>query len=280
MAEPLTLAQAYAWAKRRLDVADARALLCCAARCAPTTLIAFGERPLDMPQLEAFRALVERRVRGEPVAYLTGQREFFARSFSVGEGVLIPRPETELVVEAALDWARGRERLRVLDLGTGSGILAITLALELGGCAERVVGVDASPAALAQARRNASTLGAAVDLVESDWFAALGGEDFDLIVANPPYIADDDPHLAQGDLRFEPRSALAAGADGLADLRRIVAAAPARLRPGGALVLEHGYDQGAPVRALLAAAELRQVHSLRDLAGHERVSCAERRPTA
>jgi release factor-specific protein-(glutamine-N5) methyltransferase len=220
-------------------------------------------------QAARYVELLDRRAAGEPVAYLLGEREFYGRRFGVSPAVLIPRPETELIVDLVKARRPGAAPA-VLDLGTGSGALAVTLALEIP--AARVTAVDLSPAALAVARGNAAALGAQVSFVESDWFAAVGAARFDFIVSNPPYIVDDDPHLAEGDVRFEPRSALASGRSGLDDLTRIAAAAPAFLAPGGWLLMEHGYDQAAAVRALLAAAGFVAVESARDLAGIERVT--------
>ena len=218
----------------------------------------------------ASAALVERRAAGEPVAYLTGTREFYGREFLVTPAVLIPRPETELLVELALAHFPGWRGLRVLDLGTGSGALAVTLALELE--VAELVALDRSREALWVAMANAAKLGASVSFVQSDWFGALGDEQFELIVSNPPYIAAGDPHLERGDVRFEPRAALAAGPQGLDDLAEIVAGAPARLVDGGWLFLEHGYDQAAAARSLLADAGFAAIASWADLAGIERVS--------
>jgi release factor glutamine methyltransferase len=219
---------------------------------------------------ERYRHWLERRAAGEPIAYLTGACEFYGLEFRVTPAVLIPRPETELLVDLALERLPAAGRARVLDLGTGSGCIAVTLAhlrpqLE-------VWAADVSPAALEVARDNARRLLAPVRFRRSDWLAGQAGERFDLILANPPYVAAHDPHLSQGDLRFEPACALVAGEDGLDDIRRIVAAAPAHLAPGGWLLFEHGYDQARRCRALLAAAGFARVASWRDLAGIERVS--------
>ncbi len=222
---------------------------------------------------EAFAALVERRACGEPVAYLLGFREFYGREFSVTPAVLIPRPETELLVELARQKVGGSGTARLLDIGTGSGCVAITLALELPGVS--VVAVDIAADALAVARANACLLDATVTFRESDWFAALAGQRFDCIVSNPPYIAEGDPHLAEGDLRFEPPHALHCGphdTSGLDAIRHIVAAAPAHLDSGGWLLFEHGYDQAEAVAALLAAAGFDDIEQHRDLAGIVRVS--------
>lgn len=221
-----------------------------------------------------FSTLVGRRAAGEPVAYLVGVREFYGRDFSVTPDVLIPRPETELLVDIAKEKVGAGNTAHcaasILDLGTGSGCLAITLALELPRA--RVAAVDISPAALAVARANAQRLGAAVEFIESDWFAALPAQRFDLIVANPPYVAAGDPHLEMGDLRFEPADALTDRADGLAAIRKVIAAAPQWLISRGWLFFEHGYDQAATARQLLDDAKFSEIEQQRDLAGIVRAS--------
>ena len=219
----------------------------------------------------AYAALVERRCCGEPHAYLVGSREFYGMDFVVTPAVLIPRPETELLVEAALERLPADRELRVLDLGTGSGVLAITLA-RLRPMAQ-VTAVELSADALTVARVNAIRRGVEhVRLLQSDWFAGVAGERFDLIVCNPPYVATGDPHRQSGDLRFEPGIALDGGADGLDCLRAIVSAAPAHLFDGGWLLVEHGYDQAASCRNQLATSAFEGVFTARDLAGIERVS--------
>ena len=248
-------------------------------------LLAHPEQVLSEAQAAAYRGLLQRRLAGEPLAYILGEREFFGLMFKVAPATLIPRPETELLVELALQripsplpLSRKRERgecsggrgFCVLDLGTGSGAIALSIAHMRPNV--EVTAVDASPEALEVAWENARHLNTGnVRLLQSDWFSALTGERFDLIVSNPPYIAENDPHLAQGDLRFEPRGALASGADGLDDIRRIVSDAKQHLNPGGWLLFEHGYDQAARVRELLGAGYT-EVFSARDLAGVERVS--------
>ncbi len=264
------IAGALAWARGLIDLMDARVLLRHVLQCPAARLVAWPEQRLEAADWACYRGLVERRAAGEPVAYLTGAREFYGREFRVTPAVLIPRPDTELLVELALAHFAGRRGARVLDLGTGSGALAVTLALELD--APELTALDRSREALWVAMANAARLGASVSFVQSDWFAALGEERFELIVANPPYIAAADPHLEEGDLRFEPRAALAAGAAGLDDLAEIVAAAPARLEAGGWLFLEHGYDQAAAVRGLLADAGFASIASWKDIAGIERAS--------
>ena len=217
-------------------------------------------------------SMVAQRSMGVPVAYVIGKREFYSREFEVGPDVLIPRPETETLVESALrHLVEGRGPMRVLDLGTGSGVLAITLALELAGAG--VTATDTSPAALALARSNAKALGATIEFLEGEWYAPLANRRFDLIVSNPPYVADNDPHLGQGDLRFEPRHALTDGSgDGLDSIRSIITGARAHLNPGGAILIEHGYDQAPAVAALLAKAGFVDLVSVKDLAGTPRVA--------
>ena len=221
-------------------------------------------------QLAAFAALLERRRMGEPVAYILGHQGFWSLDLEVAPHTLIPRPDTELLVETALQLAPATPQ-RVLDLGTGSGAIALALASERGGW--QVIGVDriAEAVALAERNRQRLKLGNA-EFRQSSWFDGLAGERFDLILSNPPYIAADDRHLGEGDVRFEPLSALVAGVDGLDDIRQIIARAPRHLQAGGWLLLEHGYDQAGAVRELLAAASFTAVDSRRDLGGHQRIS--------
>lgn len=234
-------------------------------------LYAHAEDALDAEQAAAFAALLQRRCRGEPVAYLTGRRGFWSLDLRVTPATLIPRADTERLVELALQRLPPQRVLNVADLGTGSGAIALALARERPQA--RVVATDASAAALEVARANAvDNQVANVEFLEGTWFAPLATRRFDLIVSNPPYVAEHDAHLEQGDLRFEPRTALAAGADGLDDLRQIVAQAPVHLRSGSWLLLEHGYDQGAAVRGLLAAAGFAAVETWQDLGGNDRVS--------
>jgi len=233
-------------------------------------LVSQSQRTLSAAELARCDALVARRRAGEPIAYLVGEREFYGRSFAVGPAVLIPRPVTELLVEVALEHLPGDTPLRILDLGSGSGVLAVTLALARPSA--RVTAVDNSGAALGVARANATALGASVTFVESDWYAALARERFDLIVCNPPYVAADDAHLEEGDLRFEPPGALSAGTDGLAALAHVIAAAPNWLETGGWLFVEHGFDQASRVRSAFAASGFGAIGSWLDLAGIERVS--------
>ena len=265
-----SIAAALAAARLIIPPAEARLLARHLLGCTPAWLEAHRDEALDVAQAEAFAALVARRAAGEPVAYLLGCREFYGRDFAVSPAVLIPRPETELLVDLGKAAVAGLTAPRILDLGTGSGCIAATLALEVAGA--DVTAVDVSAAALAVAQGNAERLAACVRFVESDWFAALGGERFDLVVANPPYVAAGDPHLGAGDLRFEPELALPSGADGLDAIRRIAAAAPTHLRPAGRLYFEHGYDQAEAVADLLRQAGYAAVEQHRDLAGIVRVA--------
>ena len=251
-----------------LDPLENRILLGHALGLSRVGLITGSHRQLSEAEALALNALVARRQAGEPIAYIVGKREFFGLDFAVNRHVLIPRPDTELLVELALS------RLPVdgamLDMGTGSGAIAVAVAHNRLDAA--VSALDASVDALAVARANAAANGALVRFLQSDWYAALTGDMFDLIVSNPPYIASGDAHLVQGDLRFEPADALTDGADGLSDLRTIIAGAGPHLLPGGWLLLEHGYDQSAAVRELLVLQGYEQVQSWTDLSGIERVS--------
>jgi len=243
-----------------------------------TQLITRDREPLAPETVAVYRALHARRVAGEPIAYLTGTREFFGLTLNVSPSVLIPRPETELLVELALARIEGRQTPRVLDLGTGSGAIALAIAHSRPDA--RVTALDRSSDALDVARENARELGldGRVRFLASDWYGALPDDEapFDLIVSNPPYIVSGDEHLSQGDLRFEPVDALTDHADGLAALRVIVAGAPSRLLPDSWLLCEHGYHQAADVRALCTAAGFADVLSERDLAGIERTTGGRR----
>ena len=294
----------------QLPRAEARRLLAYLTGQPLTWFMAHGDDPADPDVATRFQALAERRRAGEPLAYLLGQQEFYGRPFAVSPAVLIPRADTETLVETALEpllLLRQQRRavpLSLLELGTGSGIIAITLALEAPDT--EVHAVERSPEALAVAQQNAKALGAdRIHWHAGSWWQALANATgsheatenaataaqttspitarqgrptepparrFDLIVSNPPYIAANDHHLQQGDLRFEPPQALAAGPDGLDDLRIIIGGAPAHLNPGGWLLLEHGYDQETPVQALLRDAGFADVFTRRDLAGQPRVS--------
>lgn len=238
-------------------------------------LLAWPERALDAVQQQAYSELIQRRCGGEPLAYITGEREFWSLSLQVGPGVLIPRPDTELLVELALDLLPADSHAQVADLGTGSGAIAAAIGRERPHW--QLVAVEHCPQARAIALANFQRLGLThVSCRAGDWCAGFEPlERFDLILSNPPYIADNDPHLQLGDLPAEPRQALASGADGLDDLRHICHCAPAYLKPGGWLLLEHGYDQGKAVRQLLKACNLERLRTERDFSGHERVSLGQ-----
>jgi release factor glutamine methyltransferase len=253
-------------ASARLPLAEGRSLLAHVLRLPRERLIAFPEAAVMPGDRAAFAGLAARRRAGEPMAYLLGEQEFYGLPFEVGPEVLIPRPATETLVDALLQHLQGRRAPRVLDLGTGSGCIAVAIARARPDA--QVLAVDASAGALAIARRNAARHGAVMSFRQSDWYAQVV-EAFDAVVANPPYVREDDPHL--DGLRFEPRCALASGPDGLRDLRTIVDGAAAHLSPGGVLMVEHGYDQAADVRGRFRAAGFVGVVTRRDLQGHERV---------
>lgn len=236
-----------------------------------TWLITHDTDPVSDDALRQYQELEQRRLQGEPMAYILGQREFMGHMFRVTPDVLIPRPETELLVETALQALQGLTSPKVLDLGTGSGAIAVSIALARPDAA--VTATDISDAALDVARDNARRLGASVQFLCGSWYQALVPHaDFDVIVSNPPYIAVCDQHLGQGDIRFEPSQALTDGADGLGSIRAIVSGARQWLRAGGALFLEHGWDQAPAVRQLLQQACFEQARSLPDLAGIDRVT--------
>lgn len=276
----MTIQQFIDQARRTLAVAsptphlDAEVLLLHVCGLTRTALVTRAHEPLNDEQERRLGELLARRARGEPLAYLTGEREFWSLPLQVTPDVLIPRPETELLVEQALAHIPAHATWTIADLGTGSGAVALAIARERPRC--RVIATDQSRRALAVARANAGQLNIAnLEFRHGEWFAPLAGLRFDVIVSNPPYVAEADPHLAQGDLRFEPRAALVSGLDGLDAIRTIVAAAPAHLQPGGWLLVEHGYDQAAAVRKLFAEAGFGQIRHYRDLAGHERVTTGQ-----
>lgn len=265
-------------AARRIGRMEARLLLQHVTGLSASRLISHPEQILETETITRYTSLVVRREQGEPIAYLIGHREFYGREFRVAPGVLIPRPETELLVERALAKVADIPAPRILDLGCGSGCIAITLALERPDAC--VHAVDVSTDALAIASDNAKRLGAKVTFIESDWFNELAhyseSKHYHLIVSNPPYIVENDPHLFQGDLPHEPMSALASGADGLDALRHLIAGAPAYLQAEGWLLLEHGYDQAEAVELLLREGAYTEIEQNRDLAGILRVSGGRR----
>jgi release factor glutamine methyltransferase len=237
-------------------------------------LYAWPEKALESALRDRFHSLLERRLQGEPVAYVVGRREFWSLDLAVTPDTLIPRPETELLVELALSVVPWDSPRAVADLGTGCGAIALAIAHERPRA--RVVATDTSPEALAVAEHNARCLGLELVFCQGDWYGALGSQRFDTIVSNPPYLATRDPHLQRGDVRFEPVTALVAGQDGLAAIRTLVSGAVAHLNPGGWLFLEHGFDQGQPVLELLRRHGLEAVACHRDAAGRPRVSGGRR----
>ena len=266
-----TVADALRAAANRIDRIDAELLLLHVVERERIWLFTHDSEVLDDANAAAFDALIARREAGEPVAYLIGTRGFWTLDLTVTPDTLIPRPETERLVELALERIPLNTAARIVDLGTGSGAIALALASERPAAA--VVATDVDKATLAVAVRNAAVHG--LDNVwfrRGDWTAALGGERFDLIASNPPYIAEGDPHLGRGDLRHEPPRALSSGADGLDAIRAIVAAAPRHLVPGGWLLLEHGLEQAAAIRALLEQAGFAEVETVQDLERRDRVS--------
>jgi release factor glutamine methyltransferase len=265
-----------------LNPLENRILLMHALQLSRIQLITQDERVIDAQQAQQLSALFQRRLLGEPIAYIVGQREFYGLQLEVTPDVLIPRPETELLVDLALQHlpaAGARQALSVLDLGTGSGAIAVAIAHSRPDL--QLTALDVSAAALAVASRNAARhlapAQAPMQLLQSNWYGALDRQRFDVIVANPPYIVAGDSHLAQGDLRFEPQDALTDHADGLSALRSIVDGAAGHLKDGGWLLMEHGYDQAPAVRGLLLAQHFDAVQSWQDIAGIERVSGGKRR---
>lgn len=269
---PRTIFQALKWSCQHIEPVDARLLLQHVLKVNHAYLLTHADDLLDSEQAENFFGLVSQRISGVPVAYLTGVRAFYDLVFKVTPAVLIPRPETELLVEMVFARIPESCSCRILDLGTGSGAIGITIAKHRPEAS--VTAVDLSVDAVNIAKWNAQNLGIEnIYIQEGDWFDSLfADEPFDLIVSNPPYVARNDPHLRQGDLRFEPDIALSADEDGLASIRQIIATAPTYLVDGGQLVLEHGYNQSALCRRLLAAEGFRNISSHVDLAGIERVS--------
>lgn len=255
---------------------DAEVLLMHVCRISRSALITRGDEALSPPQLTQWRALLERRRRGEPVAYLTREREFWSMTLQVTDATLIPRPDTETLVEQALVRLPREARWSVADLGTGSGAVALAIARERPGC--RLVATDVSAAALEVARTNAQRHGIGnIEFRQGSWGLPLQDERFDMIVSNPPYLRTQDAHLLRGDVRFEPRAALVAGPEGWEAIRAIARSIPACLRAGGWLLLEHGFDQGPVVREILRTEGYINLECHGDLAGHGRVSLGQRR---
>lgn len=275
---PMTLAEALRWATQQLTNSesaklDAEVLLAHIVERDRTYLFTWSDRLLEPSEHERFAALIQQRQQGIPIAHLVGQREFWSLPLAVNDSTLIPRPDTEVLVEHALSLPLPVESA-VLDLGTGTG--AIALALKSSRPKWRVMAVDKMAEAVALAKQNAATLNLAVDVKQSDWFAAIEAQQkFDLIVSNPPYIDANDPHLELGDVRFEPKSALVAANQGLSDIETIITKATGYLKPRGWLLIEHGWTQGAAVRELMQSAQFNAVTSIRDYANLERVTVGQ-----
>ena len=274
----VTIAEALKKADAEINPIDARILLRHTLQANRAHLAAHPEKKLNSAQQAQFYSFVARRRKGEPVAYIIGEREFFGLTFKVTPAVLIPRPETEMLVEQALMRLSEHRSMRVLELGTGSGAIAVSIAQHR--AFARIIATDLSNEALNIAKQNAQNIlpghAAALHFLQSDWYRSVPEEPFDLIVSNPPYIAENDPHLARGDLRFEPQYALAAGPHGLSALAHIARNAASRLAPGGWLILEHGYDQGRACCALLDDNGFTDTQTLQDLAGLDRVTLGQR----
>ncbi len=269
MTDP-TLAQALRDARSRgIDRLDAQLMLCAIVKHSRTWLQAHDEEALTTAQAEQWQQWLDRRASGEPLAYLLGEKEFHGLMLQVSAHVLVPRADTETLVDWALELlarVAGESKPNVVDLGCGSG--AIALAVKQGCASAQVTAVDASADALRIAKANAERLGLQVEFLHSHWRSSLAGQSFDLVLSNPPYIAEGDPHLEA--LEHEPRMALTSGADGLDDLRHLIANAPAHLNAGGWVLLEHGHMQGAAVRALLTQRGFHSIQTRRDLGGNER----------
>ena len=252
---------------------EARVIAAHAWNVSASWLIAHDTDALTSRQHAHFQTLLERRLGGEPIAYITGKREFFGRVFHVTPAVLIPRPETELLVETVLAQIPMQQPIDILELGTGNGCIAISLALERPHA--QITATDKYEEALEVAKLNARNLGAdQITFLKSDWFSALAHRQFDLIVSNPPYVAGDDAHLLRGDVRFEPRTALASGLKGMDDLAHLISRTPSFLKNQAGIYLEHGYDQTRAIAELLKQAGFSRLHTAKDLAGHDRVSSA------
>lgn len=255
--------------------ADAEILLSHVLESSRTSLHTWPGGNLDETQTQQFSTLLQRRLNGEPIAHITASRAFWDFDLKITADTLIPRPETELLVELALEKIPAEQALQVLDLGTGSGAIALAIAHERPLC--NVTAIEKSAAALEVARHNQSVLELDnLQIFSGSWFSTLDQQTFDIIVSNPPYIAHDDPHLLQGDVRFEPRAALESGPDGLDDIRIIVKQAYRFLLPEGWLMLEHGYDQGEPVEQLLQQHNYKNIQQFKDLSNHTRVTTGQK----
>ncbi len=253
---------------------DAEVLLCHLLKKSPSHLIAWPEKRLSSAQQRAFKALLQRRINGEPIAYITGHREFWSLDLLVTPATLIPRPDTELLVEQALERIPNNAPWQVADLGTGSGAIALAIASERPRC--QLYAVDISADALAVAQQNAQRLAIPnVTFLQGDWLAPLQQKSLNMVISNPPYIEASDPHLTQGDLRFEPKRALRSGEDGLDDIRLLIESSRHPLQTGGWLLLEHGYHQSAEILEIMRQQGYRRVQGYIDYGGNDRVACGQ-----
>lgn len=254
---------------------DAEILMAKALNVSRAYLYTYPEAPIHADVESQFQTLLDRRVAGMPIAYLTGKREFWTVSLTISEATLIPRPETELLVEKSLALLNGREKIKLLDLGTGSGAIACAIAQSRPNW--HITACDISTEALETAQRNASELGLTnISFIQSDWFQSITEDNFDAIVSNPPYLAQDDPHLTQGDLRFEPKLALVSGPNGLESLQWIIEQSYNRLRKHGLLMLEHGFEQRLAIEKRLSSIGYQNIQCWQDAQGHDRVTCAKK----
>ena len=254
---------------------DAQVLLCHILNCNRAHLIAWPEKELSPQQIDSFQKLIKQRQQGSPVAHLTGQREFWSLNFKVNNSTLIPRPETETLIEFILDKFGEKKELTVLDMGTGTGAIAITLSSEKPDW--KITASDISTAAITLAKENSIILNTKnITFLQSDWFTKIPQQTFDLIVSNPPYISIDDPHLAEGDIRFEPKSALTSGKTGMDDIEHLCSQAKNYLAKDGWLIVEHGYNQKSVVADCFTRNEYKNVSQRNDLAGHCRMTAGNR----
>lgn len=255
---------------------DAQVLLTHVLRCNTAHLAAWPEKNLEEEQLSQYLQLIQQRKKGLPVAHLTGSREFWSLEFSVNNSTLIPRPDTETLIEFILDKFSDKEDLKLLDMGTGSGAIAISIATEKPGW--KIFASDISEQALDLARENSRRHQTAnTTFIHSDWFSSITDNDFDIIISNPPYIAEDDPHLAEGDVRFEPLNALTSGAEGMDDIEHLCLNAKSHLAKSGSLIVEHGYNQQQLVADCFAKNGYMQIEQKQDLSGHTRMTAGKRK---
>lgn len=278
MTSSKTIEEALCWANQELvdgdsPKLDGRVLLSHVLQCNTTYLLTWSDKSLNSEQIQAFQDLVARRKAGEPIAYIVGTQEFWSLPLRVNNSTLIPRPETELLVEITLSLLLP-EQCEMLDLGTGTGAIALVLAHEKS--LWNVTGVDRVSEAVLLANQNKAELGLSnVNFIESHWFSSLSNKTYDLIVTNPPYVEQHSPYLQQGDVRFEPKSALTAGEDGLDDIRLIIQQSKSHLNEGGYVLIEHGYGQAEEIRAIFANHAYKNIRTEKDLAGLDRVTLAQ-----